>query len=131
MIFFTADFTNILLGKTQGSGRAAQKFQMRFEKCVHVIGAVIATIHDQLNLGITQNIQISQELANGLHVRNIARKLAVVEGQAGFFAKEEGPGSAAEDFLRPCFSRIVLAELLRSEERRVGKECRSRWSPYH
>ena len=28
----------------------------------------------------------------------------------------------------------VLAELkrgTRSEERRVGKECRSRWSPYH
>ena len=23
------------------------------------------------------------------------------------------------------------AEKLRSEERRVGKECRSRWSPYH
>ena len=22
-------------------------------------------------------------------------------------------------------------ESLRSEERRVGKECRSRWSPYH
>ena len=21
--------------------------------------------------------------------------------------------------------------ILRSEERRVGKECRSRWSPYH
>ena len=26
---------------------------------------------------------------------------------------------------------IPLAELDRSEERRVGKECRSRWSPYH
>ena len=24
-----------------------------------------------------------------------------------------------------------LASYLRSEERRVGKECRSRWSPYH
>ena len=24
-----------------------------------------------------------------------------------------------------------LADILRSEERRVGKECRSRWSPYH
>ena len=23
------------------------------------------------------------------------------------------------------------SELKRSEERRVGKECRSRWSPYH
>ena len=22
-------------------------------------------------------------------------------------------------------------DLARSEERRVGKECRSRWSPYH
>ena len=25
----------------------------------------------------------------------------------------------------------MLRELSRSEERRVGKECRSRWSPYH
>ena len=24
-----------------------------------------------------------------------------------------------------------LPEPIRSEERRVGKECRSRWSPYH
>src|SRR5713226_3672724 len=32
-------------------------------------------------------------------------------------------------------SRQIIAQLraepLRSEERRVGKECRSRWSPYH
>ena len=28
-------------------------------------------------------------------------------------------------------SAINPYELLRSEERRVGKECRSRWSPYH
>src|SRR3712207_7958383 len=25
----------------------------------------------------------------------------------------------------------LLQEAVRSEERRVGKECRSRWSPYH
>src|SRR2546425_8886922 len=25
----------------------------------------------------------------------------------------------------------TIYRLLRSEERRVGKECRSRWSPYH
>ena len=37
------------------------------------------------------------------------------------------------------FYRIVVADsrsprdgrCIRSEERRVGKECRSRWSPYH
>ena len=26
---------------------------------------------------------------------------------------------------------IVARYEMRSEERRVGKECRSRWSPYH
>ena len=30
---------------------------------------------------------------------------------------------------RPPQSLLLI--LLRSEERRVGKECRSRWSPYH
>ena len=35
----------------------------------------------------------------------------------------------------PTLARFGLTqemiEDLRSEERRVGKECRSRWSPYH
>ena len=30
-----------------------------------------------------------------------------------------------------CFSLSDLLHSGRSEERRVGKECRSRWSPYH
>ena len=29
------------------------------------------------------------------------------------------------------FGESVDADTTRSEERRVGKECRSRWSPYH
>src|SRR5260370_13980346 len=29
------------------------------------------------------------------------------------------------------FGAKIAAEGSRSEERRVGKECRSRWSPYH
>ena len=28
-------------------------------------------------------------------------------------------------------AQTIINYLLRSEERRVGKECRSRWSPYH
>ena len=31
----------------------------------------------------------------------------------------------------PKFEDEYIDTLLRSEERRVGKECRSRWSPYH
>ena len=29
------------------------------------------------------------------------------------------------------YNQFVFKVLKRSEERRVGKECRSRWSPYH
>src|SRR5256885_8635006 len=36
-------------------------------------------------------------------------------------------GRHGAGFSRSCRSAIRL----RSEERRVGKECRSRWSPYH
>ena len=31
----------------------------------------------------------------------------------------------------PAAWRLRVDGLVRSEERRVGKECRSRWSPYH
>ena len=51
-------------------------------------------------------------------------------------------GGIAEYFdLDPTIIRVAYACLtvfsagfpgiIRSEERRVGKECRSRWSPYH
>ena len=30
-----------------------------------------------------------------------------------------------------CLTFDYTTALTRSEERRVGKECRSRWSPYH
>ena len=32
--------------------------------------------------------------------------------------------------IKPGADNMVL-QAMRSEERRVGKECRSRWSPYH
>ena len=40
------------------------------------------------------------------------------------------PGGAmgGADFVNVLFSEFLV---YRSEERRVGKECRSRWSPYH
>src|SRR2546422_8291755 len=43
----------------------------------------------------------------------------------GFFT--EGPTQAPDGSV--YFSDITVGK--RSEERRVGKECRSRWSPYH
>ena len=33
--------------------------------------------------------------------------------------------------VRPPYETLLALTAERSEERRVGKECRSRWSPYH
>ena len=43
---------------------------------------------------------------------------------AGFDSIFSGYSSIDDDFYEEL-------EEIRSEERRVGKECRSRWSPYH
>src|SRR5574344_2093605 len=46
-------------------------------------------------------------------------------------------GATTEDFfslikdIRKEDNEVPISILVRSEERRVGKECRSRWSPYH
>ena len=39
-------------------------------------------------------------------------------------------GDLTADVL-PVVTNVALDKTTRSEERRVGKECRSRWSPYH
>ena len=50
-------------------------------------------------------------------------------------SEEEYLEVEASDFLKRHSGRsmggFVKTLLCRSEERRVGKECRSRWSPYH
>ena len=40
-------------------------------------------------------------------------------------------GTAEVESALVLHEKIAEAAVVRSEERRVGKECRSRWSPYH
>ena len=54
------------------------------------------------------------------------------------FTEEQKERAATVDleyFLRQRGEKLLSSgrdkRLARSEERRVGKECRSRWSPYH
>ena len=57
-------------------------------------------------------------------------------GLAGAFSWEKGQDNALIGGA-PSWTYLLglsihfLVIVLRSEERRVGKECRSRWSPYH
>ena len=60
-----------------------------------------------------------------------ARVNVVVEGLYAKYpdvnALAEATPEEIEEIVRPC----GLGKSKRSEERRVGKECRSRWLPYH
>src|SRR5258707_3735810 len=44
---------------------------------------------------------------------------------------DEGPTGEVDGVPKGKYLKVVDQCYLRSEERRVGKECRSRWSPYH
>ena len=48
-------------------------------------------------------------------------------------AREEGQAPKSQDLNTAVLLLVLFGclKVFRSEERRVGKECRSRWSPYH
>src|SRR5215216_8036538 len=48
--------------------------------------------------------------------------------ERGLEGLEDGAGAGTSRDGRP---KLIRRSSWRSEERRVGKECRSRWSPYH
>ena len=55
---------------------------------------------------------------------NVKGQAVIVTGGAS------GLGGATASALAEAGAKVAIFDL-RSEERRVGKECRSRWSPYH
>ena len=49
----------------------------------------------------------------------------------GFEVAAKITGAGAKNIAVLLYSILKEEKKKRSEERRVGKECRSRWSPYH
>ena len=70
----------------------------------------------QTELGIKQIKEFFQQnLSSELRLRRVTAPLFVLKGMG----------------INDDLSGNERAVSFRSEERRVGKECRSRWSPYH
>ena len=63
---------------------------------------------------------------------NIVKTVIDKKGFALYFSRAEIPFLRDKDYSPVYYKHLgIYAYTKRSEERRVGKECRSRWSPYH
>ena len=124
-------------------GRPLDAVFASFER-VPVASASIAQVHFATiadKQGQTREVAV-KVLRPGM-LKAIDQDLALIHMLAGWverlFAdgKRLRPREVAEEFDKYLHDKLDLmrevasAAQLRSEERRVGKECRSRWSPYH
>src|SRR5256885_14579072 len=80
-----------------------------------------------LPISITLTIPLGLALGTGPQVGIL---IAQYVGAALLLLGLAGVGVWASSVTRNQITAFILA-VTRSEERRVGKECRSRWSPYH
>src|SRR2546429_3887822 len=98
---------------------------------------------------IRENIALGLPGASSEQIIEVAKKASIHETIMNFpegydtIVREQGKNFSGGQRQRIAIARAILrdapilildeptAALDRSEERRVGKECRSRWSPYH
>ena len=103
-------------------------------KLTREIADVQAQVYDMV--GYEFNVSSPMQLSEALFIKLQLPTAGIKKGRTGY-----STGQKELDKLRGQHSIIELVEryrelaklqnTTRSEERRVGKECRSRWSPYH
>ena len=80
-----------------------------------------------------KSILISGLLIVGLSVFGYANLIAATPSAPAVLTAEnaEQTRTFAIENMTCALCPVTVKKAMRSEERRVGKECRSRWSPYH
>src|SRR2546430_5906684 len=75
----------------------------------------------------------SDVCSSDLQARMVGTAVCPFKGLAAFEAADAFYFCGRERLLSELVARLASGTFvgIRSEERRVGKECRSRWSPYH
>src|SRR2546430_16885163 len=115
-------------GDSLAAVQADEAVELRVERA-RVLEEVPVLLEEQGDPGL--EVGFEQDAGRGAHaadqclgyldLADLAALAFDVDGTSGIERRKRGEELALEPFLRG----------LRSEERRVGKECRSRWSPYH
>ena len=122
--------------------RAEVYLTVQFQKLIDEAELMVEQIEpEELNINdenlLLVDVREPEEFSSGyIKVKN---HLTIPRGKLEFVAIKKIAEQYGEDIpiVTYCFKgpRGLLAayqlKKMRSEERRVGKECRSRWSPYH
>ena len=98
----------------------------------------VATLKQQLSAGLVQYRQDyaayyeAHKHPDSPAMRDPNPTVILIPG-LGMIAwgKDKSESRVTAEFYTCAVEVMRGAEAIRSEERRVGKECRSRWSPYH
>ena len=82
-------------------------------------------------MGITVEVFSSPGCSKCSHARELLKKIALEKGADCIQWREVNILEELDYAVSLGVLSTPAIAIDRSEERRVGKECRSRWSPYH
>ena len=142
--------TNIFKNKRFKYGSLSVVFTVLFIAMIIVLNLIVTSIDEKVGLRIdltqTQLYSISEDTDTALRV-GLGDEYDSFDVTIYFLADRDlftyydtayynANGTDREHFTRVRdlaeeYARKYPNNVKRSEERRVGKECRSRWSPYH
>ena len=91
---------------------------------------VIEAQKDTVVISFVGDVTLGQDYYLSPSERNF-QQVYTREGANYFFSRVQHIFAASDLVVANLEGVLLSSSLTRSEERRVGKECRSRWSPYH
>ena len=105
------------------------------QKIVGIISQLVLGNIPKNQISITQIDGFCSKLREriacfGRKARSFAKKRLCIEQRLEIFSIQHN-FIEKKKRVTPAMKESLCNKPLRSEERRVGKECRSRWSPYH
>ena len=118
----SSDFRDLQAGHEAGNELATNAIEVFSYRVAKYIGAYVAALNGVDAIAFTAGVGENASYLRRLIIDNVSRALGV------FLNEEENERRSKENrLISHQYSKVDV----RSEERRVGKECRSRWSPYH
>ena len=100
--------------------------------CVYAVGRLVGNELQECDGQIREVDRGFEFYAPQVFARHPSRPgPALLMGWAGNADEDDQPSVDSGGWVHAMTAPRALTLAERSEERRVGKECRSRWSPYH